>query len=122
MKYYIVQEIGYEYNDEVYNPANDYAGKPVKVFKDENSAEQHALELSINNLRRLNIGEFGYGKSDIFKRNGKPLDNLITKIYGNVEEDSFDDLKVQKDVSDEDLKSLIPYLRNPLYEVVECED
>lgn len=70
---YVVMEIGWEYNDEVYHRGNngDSGGTPKKVFRDKAMAEKRSLELNIkeltnNSYRGLN--SFGYELDDIVKR------------------------------------------------------
>lgn len=53
MKIFIVQETGYEYNDEYYREPNCYprhVGKPIKAYRGREAAEQEANRLSLEKM------------------------------------------------------------------------
>lgn len=48
-KVFVLQEVGWEYNDENYYRPETGGGKPLKVYHDKKAAAEAALELTANN-------------------------------------------------------------------------
>jgi hypothetical protein len=70
---YVVMEIGWEYNDEVYSRGNngDSGGTPKKVFRDKAMAKKRAGDLNIKELTTSSyrgLNSYGYELDDIVKR------------------------------------------------------
>jgi hypothetical protein len=47
VKVFIIQKVGWEYNDEYYYRAESEGGKPQKAFKDRAAAEAECLKLNL---------------------------------------------------------------------------
>lgn len=123
-KYYIIQEIGFEYNDEYYYRSQDSAGKPQIVFKKKTLANQRVDELNYKKFCLEEIG--GYAES---------VREIIEDVEGFVQ--TYNEL-FDKDLTEDQLdesfyeftlpkmtlaqyKILKPYISLNFYEVVECE-
>jgi hypothetical protein len=52
-KCFVLMEIGWQYNDEVYFRLDESAGRPRKVFLSQEDAEKEVLELNFDNFKEL---------------------------------------------------------------------
>jgi hypothetical protein len=74
--YYIVQKIGWQYNDEYYYQGEDGGGTPEMAFQDKAKAEACADQLNAKEMSGNNIGSYC---SD------GDLSNIIEDVAGFVE-------------------------------------
>jgi len=75
-KSYVLLEIGFEYNDEIYYCSENSAGHPQSVFLDLETAKQVLLKKNIEKFQNLfsypgNLSEYCYEADDLFNRNRK---------------------------------------------------
>lgn len=55
MRYYIIQRLGWEYNDEIYYVSEVGGGTPKKVYTDEEKAQNECDKLNAKYLSGLEI-------------------------------------------------------------------
>ncbi|MEK6829499.1 MAG: hypothetical protein AABY15_05180 [Nanoarchaeota archaeon] len=117
-KGYVIQKLGYEYNDETYYRPQDGGGTPEIVLTDEVMAKKRMMELEIKEWRGQSIGNYGYGLDEIAE------DELefekALKAIGLDPEDGWD-LDIPKTATDEQIKRLIKASRVRFYEIVEVD-
>ncbi len=118
-KYYIVQELGSEYNDEIY--VIDGGGKPVSVFQDLEAAQLRCEELEAKKL------------SDDIRKYGYSIEEVINDLDGFVEKfnEVFNRRLTVKKLEDDyefalpemtvkQYREIKDFLSIHFYEVVEC--
>lgn len=120
MKYYIVQRIGFAYNDEVYTESEGGGGTPEKVFKNKTDAEALADKKNAEELSNCRLCEYGYGFSDTCR------DGFL-KIYNSLFRTELDETAIEDydftlpKLNLTQYRRLKPYLRVNFFEVCECE-
>ena len=62
---YVVTEVGYEYNDEIYYQSESGGGTPVRVFLDKAKAQAEVDRMNLESLIGCEIGSYAYDFSDI---------------------------------------------------------
>jgi len=115
MKYYIVQKLGWEYDDNNYFQGEDTGGTPQKVFTSYSKAEKLADKLNLEELNECRLGEYGYGEKvdeEFFDIYNKLFDDTLTEIDWD-----FELPKLTK----EQYNELKDHILVKFYEVVECE-
>jgi hypothetical protein len=117
MKYYIVQKVGYEYNDEVnYRPECD-GGTPEKVFSSALKAEKYADKLNLEELSGCQIRGYGYSDREV-------VEDGFFDVYNELFNDNLTeidwDFQLPKLTKDQ-YNQLKDYIKVKFYEVVECE-
>jgi hypothetical protein len=123
MKAYIVQEVSYEYNDEI-NCMSE-GGKPEMIFVKKAKAEEHCLMLNIKMFKGLNLREYCYSIDDILK-NGVSDEQFIKKfknIFGRTIDIDLDndEGQIPDDATIEQIKKLLELITLRFYTVEECE-
>lgn len=114
MKYYIIQKVGYEYNDEVYYRAEDGGGTPEYVFLDKDKAQKSCDEKNIKELSGLNIFEYGYSSDEIFEDEAADLMKKFGAPIDDCDRDyQFPSLTLKQ------YRQIEPYLKIKFYEVCE---
>lgn len=76
---YVITEVGYEYNDEIYYQSESGGGTPVKVYLDKAKAEAEIDRLNLESLVTCEIGQYAYNMSDIVS--DMPAFEKILKKY-----------------------------------------
>jgi hypothetical protein len=123
MKYYIIQEIGFEYNDEIYNASYGDNGTPVKVFKNKKDAQNQVELLNFKKFQDESLHHYAYSLDDIIDDIEEFVDEL-NKItgkkltVGEIEDDY--DFTLPK-MSQEDFEKIKKYIHLNFYQVVECD-
>lgn len=115
-KGYIIQEIGYEYNDEYYYKSECGGGTPKMVFTDEILAKKKMLELEINEWKGKCLCDYGEDFEGMAED-----DEEFSRI---LEELGIDDLwrdSVPADASDDLIKKLIKHADIRFYEIIEVD-
>lgn len=84
---YVVTEIGYEYNDEIYYQSENGGGRPVRVFLDKAKAQDEVEKMNFEALMGCEIGSYAYDLSDIVS-NMDVFTKIIKKYM--TEDDSVD--------------------------------
>ena len=77
---YVVSEVGFEYNDEIYHQSESGGGEPIKVFLDKNKANELVHQKNVEAFSKNNIMEYTYEPSDIF--DDEEAVNKICQKYG----------------------------------------
>lgn len=62
---YVVSEIGYEYNDEIYHQSENGGGNPVKIYLDKEKAQAEVDKLNMESFLTCEIGQYAYELSDL---------------------------------------------------------
>jgi hypothetical protein len=119
MTYYIIQRIGYEYNDEVYHTTESGGGTPEKVYSDKQKAQDRCDELNATELSGCAIMEYGYSFEEIFS-NLEKANLVLSKIGAPIPEDTDWDYKLPK-MTVSQYKKVAPYIKVKFFEVVEVE-
>lgn len=109
MKVYIVQHIGYEYDDEHYYRSQCEGGNPERIFKNKKKADKLCLELNKKEIVGLNLYEYD--------PDFETIEDLKDLICGNPK----DYEAIVKDCSVEDIKKIMRLTRIRFYEVIEME-
>ena len=84
-KVYVVQEINYEYNDEIYHRGNygDSGGHPKKVFTSRADAQAAVDDLNFQTATSVELGSYGYEWVDIF--HGEWMDLIPEELHEEFE-------------------------------------
>lgn len=64
-KLYIIVDITFDYNDEIYSSVEGNGGEPIRAFKKREKAQAACRQLNFEKLRGLNLNEYCYGIDDI---------------------------------------------------------
>lgn len=116
---YIIQELGYEYDDERYNRTE--GGTPQLVVTDEVVAKKKMMELEISRWRGQNIGNYGYDIDEIARdsKNTAELEKALELVGIDIE--NLYDSEISIDATDEQIRNLIRLSNIRFYEIVEIE-
>lgn len=117
--YYIIQRIGFEYNDEVYHTSESGGGKPEMVYVDAQKAKDACDELNAAEMSGLQIMEYGYSLSDVF-RNSDEANDILTKLNAPIPEDDNWEYKLPT-MTVAQYKKLAPYLAIKFFEVIKVK-
>lgn len=66
MKVYVVTEVEFQYNDEIYYASDGEGGEPVEVFANKEAAEKAIEKLTLNWLKTTKLQDYGYEIDEIF--------------------------------------------------------
>ena len=117
--YYIVQEKGFEYNDETYDMQE--GGTPVKVFDNEEDAKDAADKLNFKKLSSEPIFQFSYEKEDIINDMDEFLEKLKEITGESITEEELEyDWSLPK-MTYKQYLTLKGNIELSFYEVVECD-
>jgi hypothetical protein len=119
MKYYIIQRLNWEYNDEVYHTSESGGGTPEKIYSDAQKAQDKCDELNAAEMSGLRIMEYGYDLDDVF-RNSDKANAILAKLNAPIPEDDNWDYQLPK-MTAAQYKKLAPCLNVKFFEVVEVE-
>lgn len=75
---YVITEVGYEYNDEIYYQGESGGGTPVKVYLDKEKAQFELDRLNLESLITCEIGQYAYDLEDIIDDMGE-FESIIRK-------------------------------------------
>ncbi len=120
--YYIVQEKGSEYNDEIYD-LRDEGGTPVKVFAEKAEAEIAADKLNWKKLMSEPIVQYAYDISDVINNMGEFLNILNTTLNLSLtEEEITDDYEWSlPEMTYAQYKKVKSFIILNFYEIAECQ-
>lgn len=113
---YVIQSIGYEYNDEVNYVPDGGGGHAVAVYFDEVAAKKKLMELEIKEWRKTDIGRYGYGIDEIAD-NVREFEKALEAV--GVDSENWWDAKIPETATDEQIKNLIKYSSIRFYEIVQ---
>jgi hypothetical protein len=117
-KGYVIQKLGYEYNDETYYRPEEGGGNPVIVLTDEVAAKKKFMELEIEAWKNEHIGHYGYDLSDVAIDSGE-FERALEAI--GLDTDDWWDMKIPANATDDQIKRLIKASRVRFHEVVEVD-
>jgi hypothetical protein len=117
-KGYVIQALGYEYNDEVNHIPECGGGNPVAVYFDKELAKKKMMQLEIQSWREEIIGYYGYGIKEIAKSYSE-FDNILSSM-GIDEDDLYND-KLPESATDEQIIQLINASNLRFHEIVEVD-
>lgn len=86
---YVITEVGYEYNDEIYTENDSGGGTPVKVYLDKAKAEAEGTKMNLDALMSCEIGSYAYDLDDII--DDMPAFEKIIKKYDPKNEVDIED-------------------------------
>jgi hypothetical protein len=121
MKYYIIQEIGFEYNDEIYQQNGGDNGTPTHVYKNKADAEKQAEKLNFEKLQSEPICQYAYDVNDVIS-DVYAFTTKLSEITGKTvtEEEIEYDFTLPK-MSLTDFNKIKDYIDLNFYQVVECD-
>jgi hypothetical protein len=131
-KFYVLMEVGFDYNDETYFRYNGGGGHPSRVFSNKKKADEAATQKNIEEFKKIvangDIRQYGYGLDEV-------LDSKVTEeevmyeegifmtLFGKTAESWWDDeggpLKVEP--TDAQWKRLVDCFNFQFWEVVTVE-
>lgn len=121
MKYYIIQEIGYEYNDETYQRPENDSGTPVNVFIDKSLALEKLDELNCKAINETDYPSSYCGYESVLEQHvdEEKFLNLCTKLGVKTAGD-LDDYNFQfENLTLEQYKAIKSCLSLEFYVIVE---
>lgn len=123
--YYVVSEVAFNYNDEVYYTGEVTGGCPIHVCTNKDAAEKKKKELSLAKLREIagdryeSIGHYGYGLEEI-THDEELFEDFWKRLTGETAEDNWT-LAIPEDAKDEQLEELLSLLSIEFFMVTEVE-
>lgn len=117
-KGYVIQRVGYEYDDETYSRAQDGGGNPVIVMTDEVEAKKRMMELEIEAWRGQSIGHYGYDADEVAADEAE-FQRALEAM--GLEADDLWDVEIPKTATDDQIKRLIKSSKIKFYEIVEVK-
>lgn len=121
MKYYIIQEIGYEYNDETYQRPENDSGTPVNVFTDKSLALEKLDKLNCKAINETDYPSSYCGYESVLKEHVEEEEffklcaKLGVKTVGDLDDYNFQFV----DLTLEQYKAIKSYLTIEFYVIVE---
>lgn len=114
MKVYVIQRIGFQYNDEVHMGLGGN-GHPIAAWRSKRMAEMECLRRNLEDLRELGLFQFCYGLDELNK-------NGLEEAYreAGIDPDNWQDGELTK-VTDEQLNKIYEATSHRFYEVVSLE-
>ncbi len=116
-KAYVIQSIGYEYNDEYNYRPECGGGHATAVYFDEVAAKKRMVELEIEQWKEETLGHYGYG-DDIIE-DAEEFESAL-ELMG-IDPDDWWDSGIPTGATDEQIKNLIRATNIRFYEIVEVD-
>lgn len=107
MKLYLINELGYEYNDETYERTDGDFGKAVKAFKNKENAE---AEMKMMTQQRIS------NRPDYFYSWDGPITEYYTLSEVEVADEDVMDYKAMRKKIEEDMEKSAEIARTTFYE------
>lgn len=122
-KGYVILEIGYEYNDEIYHTGNygESYEAPNKIYTDKVKADADLVTKNLEKFKGLELGYYCYGIDEITHDEQGLIDFLNNELKMNVKEDEFWDVHLPNDMTDEQCKALMKLINLEFYTIHEVE-
>lgn len=117
-KGYVIQKIGYEYDDETYNRAQDGGGNPIIVMTDEVAAKKKFMELEIEAWRGETVGHYGYDIDEV-ATNESEFEKALESM--GLDADDLWNVEIPMTATDEQIRRLIKSSKIRFHEIVEVE-
>ena len=125
---YVINEVGYEYNDEIYHQSEHGGGTPVMIYLDKAKAEDEVSKMNLNALMSCEIGSYAYDFSEVVD----DLDEFKRIVKKYVSEDDELDLDDSYEVgewfssngskfSESDKKKIAKLVNLEFYSITEVE-
>lgn len=122
-KLFVVSEVGFEYNDEIYHQTKCTALNPVMAYRSKEAAEAEATRRNIAQFREVELYEYCYGVDELFSYKDHGARYEATQILSKYDDACDEDAELFdaaiKAASDEDLIQVIGLLRIKFFEVTE---
>lgn len=90
---YVVVEVGYEYNDEIYSQSES-GGNPRGIYLTEEAAKEAAVRRSAEKMKIINPFEYGYGLDEISSLFEKEMEKKMSDILDADIQIGFGNLKI----------------------------
>jgi hypothetical protein len=130
---YMVAEIGYEYNDEVYHRGESDSIIPVVLYRDQQKAEAVAAQKTLDHLRSEELFNYAYSLEDMMsydnrrnKAQKRALEDLINKYdpdFDMNEAKGWEAMEtvdaVVKKMTDDDIVAFLAFTNLAFFEVRE---
>ena len=116
-KGFIIQKIGYEYNDEYYYRSGDGGGNPITVILNRELAKEKFFELEVESWRGTFLGYYGYELSEL-SDNEEEFEKALKSM--DVDIDDWQ-LEIPKEATYEQIKRVILASKIRMHEIIEIE-
>jgi len=134
-KFYVLMEVGFDYNDETYFRYNGGGGHPSRVFTSKKKADEACLAKNIEEFKKVisngDIREYGYGLDEVLSSKVTEEDvmyeeGIFMTLFGKTAESWWDSLYDEKvtfkvQPTDAQWKRLIDCFNFQFWEVVTVE-
>ena len=135
-KFYVLMEVGFDYNDETYFRYNFGGGHPESVFTNKKKAEEACTKKNIERFSSLikngELREYGYGLDEVlsdkvYEEDLMYEEGIFMQLFGTTAETWWDSLYDREDVrlkvepTDEQWAKLFNCFNLNFYEVVTVE-
>lgn len=124
---YVVVQVGYDYNDEIYSRSDSGGGTPTKVYLDYKKAQAEVHRLNLLELVTCEIGQYAYDLEDIIN-DMEEFTKIINKydLKGEVDFDNYYELGEWFSMnagkfSQEDQENILNTISLSFYELAEVE-
>ncbi len=115
---YIVNEVGFEYNDEIYRQPECNCLEPIKAYQSKEAATNEAMLLNIKELRSAEIETYGYELIDLF--NNEHARDKAVELLGLIYEADLQDFSnALKKAPKETLIEVLKLMEIQFYTVTE---
>lgn len=92
IKFFVVNHLGSDYNDEVYDLQE--GGTPVRVFKDKRAADEFARLAHGDELADIQFQSWGYSVDEITSLDSSEFTKRVNEILGTEFSDAFEECYV----------------------------
>jgi hypothetical protein len=125
---YMVAEIGYEYNDEVYHRGESDSIIPVVLYRDKKKAEAEVVRRTLQHARSEELAHYSYGLEDLLRDRHarRDFEDLMVKYdpsFDMMEHRGWEGLdkltEVVQIMTDDDLIAVLGYTSLNFFEVRE---
>jgi hypothetical protein len=122
-KGYVILEVGYEYNDEVYSTGNygEQFEAPNEVYTDKDKAKAEMSVRANKQLRGLSLAHYGYGLDEITNDEQELITFFKDEFNIEVDDEDFYDMDVPSSATDEQLEKLQGLLTLKFFRLKEVE-
>ena len=125
--YYVVSEVGFDYNDEIYSVSGsnygDKFGTPVKVFSTREKANDFIEKKTVKVLKGLELGQYFYDLNDILRDSDECFVAFWQQEFGqNLEAVDRWAIKVPEEATDGQLRRLAARIKLPFFTLTEVEE
>jgi hypothetical protein len=122
-KGYVILEVGYEYNDEIYHAGyyGDSFEAPNEVYTDKDKADAELTKRTNDKLRGLELGYYCYGIDEITNHEEELIKFLNEELKMETNMDEFYDVSIPSSATDEQLEKLQKLITLNFFQLKEVE-